>query len=137
MNNPLRQYIYKIGKAICSPSFLIKTAISIGLAMSAIIPSFIGIVLCGTIVGDLINPTEQHEHNYYACACDEPPILTEPQAITVEVVFFIALAIDLFFITRLLKFSKWEQLIALIILAIINYRACSIAIEILHTQVSG
>lgn len=118
-------------------NLLIKAAISIGLAMGAIIPTFIGIILCGTIVGVLINPPEQHEHNYYACACDEAPLLTEPQAITVGIAFFIVLAIGLFFITRYLKFSKWEQLIALVIFVLVNYGVYSTAVKILHIQVSG
>lgn len=118
-------------------NLLIKAAISIGLATGAIIPSFIGIILCGTVVGVLINPPEQHEHHYDACACDEAPLLTEQQAITVGIAFFIVLAIGLFFITRLLKFSKWEQVIALIIFALINHGVYSTAVEILHTQVSG
>jgi len=118
-------------------NLFIKAVISLGISIGAIIPSFIGVILCGTVVGVLINPTEQHEHNYYACACDEAPLLTEPQAITVGIIFFTAIMIGLFFITRYLKFSKWGQVITLSIFALINYRVCSTAVEILHTQVSG
>jgi len=99
--------------------------------------SFIGVLLCSKIIGLIFNTTTPCEHNYYACACNEAPILTEPQAITVGIAFFIVLAMGLFFIIRLLKFSKWEQLIALIIFALINYGVYSTAVEILHTQVSG
>lgn len=118
-------------------NILIKSAISTGLAIIAIIPSFIGTILCGTIVGVLINPTQQHEHNHFACACDEAPLLTEPQATTVGVVFFMVLVVVLFFITRYLKFTKWEQITAFLIFASINYGICSTAVEIQHTQVSG
>lgn len=124
-----------MNKAISN--ILIKSAISFGLAISAIIPSFIGIILCGTIISVLFNPPQQHEHNYFACKCDEAPLLTEPQATTVGVAFFMVLVVVLFFITRYLKFTKWEQITAFLIFASINYGIYSTAVEILHTQVSG
>ena len=106
-----------------------------GLAVSAIIPSFASVLLLGTIIGVILNPS--HEHNYYACACDEAPLLTEIQAVAVGITVFLILAIGIYFITRKLKFSKWEQVIALIIFTLINYGVLSTAVEILHTQVSG
>lgn len=110
-------------------------AISVGLAVSTIIPSFVGVLLLGTIIGTIL-PTS-HEHNYYACACDDAPLLTEIQAVAVGITVFLILAIGIFFITRKLRFSKGEQVIALIIFTLINYGVLSTAVEILHTQVSG
>lgn len=92
-------------KGIQNP--LIKVAISLGLGIGSIPISSFGILLCGTFAGMIVNPTSQHEHNYYACACDEALTLTEPQAICVGLGFFIAMLIGLLFITRYLKFSKW------------------------------
>lgn len=112
-----------------------KFAISLSIAIISIILSFIGTVLLGEIIGTILTPT--HEHNYYACACDEAPLLTQIQAVAVGIVVFLILAIGIYFITRKLKFSIWEQVIALIIFALINYGAISTAVEILHTQVSG
>lgn len=114
---------------------LTTVAISVGLAVSVIIPSFVGVLLLGTIIGTILQ--SPHKHNYYACACDEAPLLTEIQAVAVGITVFLILAIGIYFITRKLKFSKWEQVIALIIFALINYGAISTAVEILHTQVSG
>lgn len=110
-------------------------AVSVGLAVSAIIPSFVGVILLGTITGTILQVP--HEHNYYACACDDAPLLTEIQAVAVGITVFLILAIGIFFITRKLRFSKWEQVIALIIFTLINYGVLSTAVEILHTQVSG
>lgn len=110
-------------------------AVSVGLAVSAIIPSFVGVILLGTITGTILQAP--HEHNYYACACDDAPLLTEIQAVAVGITVFLILAIGIFFITRKLRFSKGEQVIALIIFTLINYGVISTAVEILHTQVSG
>ena len=116
-------------------NFAINAAISLGISIITIIPSFTGVLLLGTIIGTIIQAP--HKHNYYACACDEAPLLTEIQAVTVGIVVFLILAIGIYFITRKLKFSMWEQVIALIIFALINYGAISTAVDILHTQVSG
>lgn len=114
---------------------LTTVAISVGVAMGTIIPSFASVLLLGTIIGVILNPS--HEHNYYACACDDAPLLTEIQAVAVGITVFLILAIGIFFITRKLRFSKGEQVIALIIFTLINYGVLSTAVEILHTQVSG
>lgn len=113
----------------------INAAISLGISKITIIPSFAGVVLLGTIIGTVLQ--SPHKHNYYTCACDEAPLLTQIQAVAVGIVVFLILAIGIYFITRKLKFSMREQVIALIIFALINYGAISTAVEILHTQVSG
>lgn len=112
-----------------------KLAVSLGIAISSTVFSFVGTILLGTIIGFILNPS--HEHNYYACACDEAPLLTDIQAVAVGITVFLVLTIGIYFITRKLKFSKREQVIALIIFTLINYGVISTAVEILHTQVSG
>ena len=49
----------------------------------------------------------------------------------------IGLMVGLFFILRQLKFSKWERLIALIILLFANLYVASTIREILYVQVTG
>lgn len=81
------------------------------------------------------NQSARHKH--YICECQRDPILTEPQAIIVGIVFFIIMMIGTFFITRNLNVSKWERLIVLVILALIDYKECSVATFLLYAQVSG
>lgn len=115
--------------------FLIKTAITIGLTFGSMIATIMGYLFLGCLVGRILHPST-HEHEY-ACACDEPPIMTETEATIVGVIFMIGLMIGLFFILRQLKFSKWERLIALIILLFANLYVASTIREILYMQVSG
>lgn len=116
--------------------FLIKTAITIGLTFGSMIATAFGYLILGGLVG-LILHSSTHKHNYYSCACDEPPTMTESEATIVGVIFMIGLMIGLFFILRQLKFSKTEQLIALIILLFANLCVASTIREILSTQVTG
>lgn len=92
-------------------------------------------LLLGCLVGRILHPST-HEHEY-ACACDEPPIMIESEATIVGIIFMIGLMIGLFFILRQLKFSKWERLIALIILLFANLYVASTIREILYIQVTG
>lgn len=110
--------------------FLIKTAITIGLTFGSMIATIMGYLFLGCLVGRILHPST-HEHEY-ACACDEPPIMTETEATIVGVIFMIGLMIGLFFILRQLKFSKWERLIALIILLFANLYVASTIREILY-----
>lgn len=116
-------------------NILIKLAITVGLASGSMMITAIGYYILGCIVGLFIFP-HQHEHEY-ACTCDEPPIMTETEAIIVGVIFMIGLMIGLFYILRQLKFPKWERLIALIILLFTNLYVASIIREILYIQVTG
>ena len=68
------------------------------------IATMIGYLIFGYLVGRILHPST-HEHEY-ACACDEPPIMTESEATIVGVIFMIGLMIGLFYILRQLKFSK-------------------------------
>lgn len=95
----------------------------------------IGYLLFGCLVGLILHPST-HEHEY-ACACDEPPIMTESEATIIGAIFLIGLMIGLFFILRQLKFSKWERFIALIILLFANLYAAATIREILYIQVTG
>lgn len=114
---------------------VIKSAITVGLIFGSMFITAIGYYILGCIVGLFIFP-HQHEHEY-ACACDEPPTMTESEATIVGVIFMIGLMIGLFFILRQLKFSKWERLIALIILLFANLYVASTIREILYIQVTG
>lgn len=115
--------------------FLIKTAITIGLTFGSMIATIMGYLFLGCLVGRILHPST-HEHEY-ACACDEPPTMTESESTIVGIIFMIGLMIGLFFILRQLKYSKWERLIALIILLFANLYVASIIREILYIQVTG
>ena len=119
----------------CIKNNVIKSAITIGLTFGSMMITAIGYYILGCIVGLFIFP-HQHEHEY-ACACDEPPIMTELEATIVGVICMIGLMTGLFFILRQLNFSKWERLIALIILLFANLYVASTIREILYIQVTG
>lgn len=114
---------------------LIKSAIIWGLTIGSMVTTCIGYLLFGCLVGLILHPST-HEHEY-ACACDEPPIMTESEATIIGAIFLIGLMIGLFFILRQLKFSKWERFIALIILLFANLYAAATIREILYIQVTG
>lgn len=116
-------------------NILIKSAITIGLTFGSMIATIMCYILLGCLVGRILHPST-HEHEY-ACACDEPPIMTESEATIVGVIFIIGLMAGLLFLLRYLKFSKLEQLIALIILLFANLYVASTIREILYTQVTG
>lgn len=115
--------------------FLIKTAITIGLTFGSMIATIMGYLFLGCLVGRILHPST-HEHEY-ACACDEPPLMTETEATIVGVIFMIGLMIGLFYILRQLKFSKTERIITLIFLLFVNLYVCGGVKEILSTQVTG
>lgn len=115
-------------------NILIKPAITVGLTFGSMIATAFGYLILGGLVG-LILHHSTHKHNYYSCACDEPPTMTESEATIVGIIFMIGLMIGLFFMLRQLKFSKWERLIALIILLFANLYVASTIREILYMQV--
>lgn len=115
-------------------NILIKTVITVGLTFGSMIATAFGYLFLGGLVG-LILHHSTHKHNYYSCACDEPPTMTESEATIVGIIFMIGLMIGLFFMLRQLKFSKWERLIALIILLFANLYVASTIREILYMQV--
>lgn len=116
-------------------NILIKSAITIGLTFGSMTATAFGYLILGGLVGLILHPST-HEHEY-ACACDEPPIMTESEATIVGVIFMIGLMIGLFYILRQLKFSKIELYIALIILLFANLFVASTIREILYIQVTG
>ena len=117
-------------------NILIKSAITVGLIFGSMIATAFGYLILGGLVGLILHPST-HKHNYYSCACDEPPIMTESEATIVGIIFMTGLMIGLFFILRQLKFSKRERLIALIILLFANLYVASTIREILYIQVTG
>lgn len=117
-------------------NILIKTAITVGLTFGSMIATAFGYLILGGLVGLILHPST-HKHNYYSCACDEPPTMTESEATIVGIIFMIGLMIGLFFILRQLKFSRREKLIALIILLFANLYVASTIREILYIQVTG
>lgn len=88
--------------------FLIKTAITIGLTVGSMLTTMMGYLCIGCLIGRILHPST-HEHEY-ACACNEPPIMTESEATIVGVIRWIGLMIGLFFILRQLKFSKLKRI---------------------------
>lgn len=117
-------------------NILVKSTITVGLTFGSMIATAFGYLILGGLVGLILHPST-HKHNYYSCACDEPPTMTESEATIVGIIFMIGLMIGLFFILRQLKFSKWERLIALIILLFANLYVASIIRRILYIQVTG
>lgn len=117
-------------------NILVKSTITVGLTFGSMTATAFGYLILGGLVGLILHPSA-HKHNYYSCACDEPPTMTESEATIVGVIFMIGLMIGLFFILRQLKFSKWERLIALIILLFANLYVASTIREILYIQVTG
>lgn len=131
----IKYYLFKSPILIKVTSILQKSAITIGLTFGSMIATIIGYLLFGYLVGLILHPST-HEHEY-ACACDEPPILTETETTIVGVIFMVGLMIGLFCILRQLKFSKWERFIALIMLLFANLYVASTIREILYIQVSA
>lgn len=117
-------------------NILVKSTITVGLTFGSMTATAFGYLILGGLVGLILHPST-HKHNYYSCACDEPPIMTETEATIVGVIFMIGIMIGLFFILRQLKFSKWERLIALIILLFANLYVASTIRAILYIQVTG
>lgn len=115
-------------------NILVKSTITVGLTFGSMTATAFGYLILGGLVG-LILHHSTHKHNYYSCACDEPPTMTESEATIVGIIFMIGLMIGLFFMLRQLKFSKWERLIALIILLFTNLYVASTIREILYMQV--
>lgn len=117
-------------------SILVKSTITIGLTVGSMVATALGYLILGGLVG-LILHLSTHKHNYYSCACDEPPTMTESEATIVGVIFMIGLMIGLFYILRQLKFSQIERIIALSIILFSNFYIASKIYEILTTQVTG
>ncbi|MGM9871971.1 MAG: hypothetical protein ACI30X_00745 [Muribaculaceae bacterium] len=114
-------------------NILVKSALTISLTFGSMITTIIGYLFGGCIVGRILHPST-HE---YACACDEPPTMTETEATLVGFIYMFGLMIGLSFILRKLEFSKWERIIALIIFLFANLYVASTIREILCTQVTG
>lgn len=120
-------------------NILIKSAITIGITAGAMFPTAIGYWFIGCIIGGIISyftHSEPHQH-HYACARDEPPIMTESETTIVGVIFIIELMIGIYYILRQLNSSKVERIIALPIILFPNIYIASTVYEILITQIFG
>lgn len=96
--------------------------------------SFVGILIVGTLIGNIINPIN---HNHYECVCDDSPVLSEPQAYVIGLIFFALIMTGIYFFIRALKLPKPQNGIALTTLSIINALACLMAIQAFTTTISG
>lgn len=92
-------------------NILVKSTITVGLTFGSMIATIMGDLFWGCLVGRILHPST-HKHNYYSCACDEPPTMTydRKEATIVGVIRWIGLMIGLFFILRQLKFSKLKRM---------------------------
>lgn len=111
-----------------------KAAITIGLIIVTIPLSVIAYLGLGVKIGSILHPSV---HNELACVCDQGPIMAKIEAIVFSVFYLCTFMIGLYFIIRKLKFSKWEQMIALLILFVLNGAACFMLSEILYMSVTG
>lgn len=114
--------------------YLVKVIIIVGMAIVSMFVSMLSVILSGTVIGELVNPIA---HNHYACACDEPPVLTHLQAVILGICLYGLIMIGLNYIIRQLYLPKIWHLISMILLAVVNGIACYVAIDILFTPVSG
>lgn len=96
--------------------------------------SFIGILIVGALIGNVISPGI---HHYYECICDEHPALSEPQAYMVGGILFALIMTGIYFVIRAMKLSKPQSGIALATLSIVNALACLMAVQSLTTTISG
>ena len=132
----IKYYLSEYNPILTKMTYILqKSAITIGLIFGSMVVTALGYHFLGCLVGRILHPsTYEHE---YACACDEPPIMTETEATIVGVIFMIGLMIGLFFILRQLKFSKLERIIALAMLLFANLFVASTIRQILYIQVTG
>lgn len=132
----IKYYLSEYNPILTKMTYILqKSAITIGLIFGSMVVTALGYHILGCLVGRILHPsTYEHE---YACACDEPPIMTETEATIVGVIFMIGLMIGLFFILRQLKFSKLERIIALAMLLFANLFVASTIRQILYIQVTG
>ncbi|MCH5329087.1 MAG: hypothetical protein J1E02_08695 [Coprobacter sp.] len=114
-------------------NLIVKSSITIALTFGSMIVSVVAYLMGGLFIGTMLH---SHEHEC-GCACDASPVLTENEAIFIGFIYVLLLITALFFLLRKLKFSREEQIIAMIILFITNLCVCSVVKEILTTQVSG
>lgn len=56
-------------------NILVKSTITVGLTFGSMIATIMGDLFLGCLVGRILHPST-HKHNYYSCACDEPPTMT-------------------------------------------------------------
>lgn len=119
-----------------SKNIIQNSAITLGITLGSMLTTAIGYLFLGCFIGRILH-NSTHKHTYYSCACDESAYMTQTEVTILGVVFIIGLMAGLRFLLRKLKFSKGEQIIALIIPLFSNLYVASIIREILSTQVSG
>ncbi len=114
------------------PSSLNYIVLIIAVMGIALVTFFI-FFFSGLLIGEMINPASLD----YECACDNPPVLTELQAVIIGAADMICLSIALYRILCSFKLSKCKRIVWFMVLFLLNGASCFIALDILCTQISG
>ncbi len=104
-----------------------------GLIIGSIIISFFGVLLIGSYIGNMLNPTT----TYHECVCDDPPVLSVQQAFIVGIVYICTLMKVLYHVLNSFGLTNGKRKILLLVLFILNGTFSMIALDILSTEVSG
>jgi len=113
---------------------MIKIMFLIIILISSPIIVLSGLILLGTLIGERLNPSS---HNHYLCVCEEPPIMTEVQAIIFGIISFAFITCCMNLIVRGLRLNKHKHFGLITILSMINGLIIAVVVDILSTQISG
>ena len=99
--------------------YIPKPAMTIVLAFCSMVLMFIYYGFTGVIYS-MIMHTSRYGHNYYSCACDEPPILTELEATLIGIFIMIGLTMASFFILRYMNYSKLQRNLSMALFLVVD-----------------
>ncbi|MGN0231022.1 MAG: hypothetical protein ACI4A8_02290 [Muribaculaceae bacterium] len=99
--------------------YITKPAMTVVLAFCSMVLMFIYYVFTGVIYS-MATHTSRYGDNYFSCACDEPPILTEFEATLIGIFIMIGLMMASFFILRYMNYSKLQRNIALALFLVVD-----------------
>ena len=99
--------------------YIPKPAMTIVLAFCSMVLMFIYYVFTGVIYS-MIMHTSRYGHNYYSCACDESPILTELEATLIGIFIMIGLSMASFFILRYMNYSKLQRNLSMALFLVVD-----------------
>ena len=115
-------------------NFIAKSLYTIIFAIVSMVVDFVVYFMGSEFIGRIIlHPSHQH----YECACDEPPVLTIPEAGIIGAIYMVLLLIALNYFMRRMDFNKTERIIALIVLFLTNLYVCYQLGTLLCVQVTG